>query len=160
MSEGNVRANTRFLNRGLKLPQKPEIDIPSLPLDITEIDDEELMNLFVTFTSWSDYLGGQTAMAVIDEREADRLVAVAEAKSIVSSWTGKSSDRVSIAKAQRMSDPTVVALQEQLDEHYAYRKLVEVLSTNVERDSSVISRELTRRTAGDNYRTRSRKYGA
>ena len=37
-------------------------------------------------------------------------------------------------------------LEEELMRAYAYRKMVEVISNNFERDVSLVSREITRRT--------------
>ena len=57
---------------GFSLTPKPEVDIPMLPRDITELDDEGLMDLFVQFTQWNDHLAGAQAIAIINEREAQR----------------------------------------------------------------------------------------
>lgn len=153
-------ALTSLSKKGMKLAEKPRYEIPTLPRDITELGDEDLMDLFVMLTAWNDHISGEAAVAAIEERQAQRSVDVAEAQAMLSGWKGGSGDRVAIAKAQIAVDPTVVALHEDLDEKHAFRKLVEVLSQNIERDSALVSRELTRRTAGDNYKTRSRRFQA
>ena len=100
---------------GISLSAKPGYGIPDLPRDITELDDEGLMDLFVQFTQWNDHLSGAHALAVINEREAQRNVDVAEARAM--------------------------------------------MANNVERDSQVVSRELTRRTSdGGGMRSRQRKF--
>lgn len=144
--------------KGLRLSKKPKLEIPVLPRDITDLNDEDLMDLFVQFTSWTDYLSGQLAVSAIDEREADRAVSTAEAQAMLNNWKGGSGDRVAIAKAQIAIDPKVAALVKTLDEKHAYRKLVEVLYQNVERDSAVVSRELTRRTSDSGFNSRKRKF--
>lgn len=149
---------TQLTNSGLALPSKPKYDIPKLPRDITDLPDEDLMDLFVTLTAWSDFLSSQFAVAAIDEREAQRLLDTAEAKAMIGGWKGGSGDRVAIAKANIAVDPSVTAYREDLDTKHAYRKLVETLTQNVERDSALVSRELTRRTAGDNFKTRGRRF--
>lgn len=144
--------------KGMSLAPKPKYDIPSLPRDITDLGDEDLMDLFVMLTAWNDHLGGQVAVAAIEERQAQRSLDVAEAQAMLSNWKGNSQDRIAVAKAQIAVDATVNQFHEELDQKHAYRKLVEVLSQNVDRDSAVVSRELTRRTAGDNFKTRGRRF--
>ena len=142
--------------KGLDLFDKPKGEIPRLPRDITELHDDDLMDLFVQFTAWTDHLSSQLAIAAIDERESDRSVSVAESQAMLSNWKGGSGDRITVVKAQIATDPTVIGFIKELDEKHAYRKLLETLYQNVERDSSVVSRELTRRTSDSG--SRKRKY--
>lgn len=135
-------------DQGLRVAVKPMEDMPRLPQDITSIDDETLMDLFVSLTTWNDYLSVQVACAQIDERAAQRTMDFAENSSLINGWKGGSQDRVAIAKANVAVDPEVHKLRKDLDEKHAYRKLIEVMSNNVERDASLVSRELTRRTSG------------
>jgi hypothetical protein len=158
-----MRSNTAkesLKEQGLFLPVKPDIEIPDLPTDITELDDDALMELFVILTGWSDHLSAQVAVAFVDEREAQRDVDVAEAQAMVRNWKGGSGDRIAIVKAQIASDQAVIDLHDRLEEKYAYRKLVEVLANNIDRDAALVSRELTRRTSGDTYKGRGRKFTA
>lgn len=144
---------------GITLSAKPDFEIPQLPRDITELDDEGLMDLFVQFTQWNDHLSGARAIAVINEREAERLVEAKEAAAMVSNWQGGKGDRVAVVKAMIVTDPQVEALKHDLDIKYAFRKLLETRAENVERDSQVVSRELTRRTSdGGGFRSRARKF--
>jgi hypothetical protein len=55
-------------------------------------------------------------------------------------------ERVTSVKAEIAIDPEVVALDNDYEEKYAYRKLVEMLLNNHERDLSLVSREITRRS--------------
>lgn len=151
-------AVTVLENKGFRLAKKPKLDIPVLPRDITDLDDDDLMDLFVQFTSWTDHLSSQLAIAAIDEREADRAVSVAESQAMLNNWKGGNGDRVAIAKAQIAIDPTVISLVQDLDNKHAYRKLLETLYQNVERDSAVVSRELTRRTSDNGFSSRKRKF--
>ena len=154
------QAEAKLKAQGLFLPIKPDIEIPDLPTDITELDDDSLMELFVILTGWSDHISAQVAVAMVDEREAQRDVDVAEAQAMVRHWKGGSGDRVAIVKAQIAADPDVIELHDHLEERYAYRKLVEVLANNIDRDAALVSRELTRRTSGDTYKGRGRKFQA
>jgi hypothetical protein len=145
---------------GISLSAKPGYSIPDLPRDITELDDEGLMDLFVQFTQWNDHLSGAHALAVINEREAQRNVDVAEARAMMANWTGaKGGDKVTVIKAQVTASPEVDELYDDLNTKYAFRKLLETRANNVERDSQVVSRELTRRTSdGGGLRSRQRKF--
>jgi hypothetical protein len=133
---------------GIALAAKPDFPIPELPRDISELDDEALMDLFVQFTGWSDYLSGARAIAVINEREADRLVTNKESDEFLNQWKGGSADRIALVKAKVAADPEVAELKYDLDTKYAFRKLLETRADDVERNSQVVSRELTRRTSG------------
>lgn len=144
---------------GFGLSPKPGYDIPTLPRDITELDDEGLMDLFVQFTQWNDHLAGALAIAIINEREAIRAVDYAEASGMLKNWTGAKGDRVALIKAQILASEDMQALHHEADIKYAYRKVLETRTANVERDSQVVSRELTRRTSdGGGMRSRSRRF--
>lgn len=144
---------------GFGLSPKPGYDIPELPRDITDLDDEGLMDLFVQFTQWNDHLAGAQALAIINEREAQRAVDHAEAAAMLKNWTGTKGDRVALVKAQIAASDDLKDLYADLDTKYAYRKLIEARTLNVERDSQVVSRELTRRTSDlGGMRSRTRKF--
>jgi hypothetical protein len=144
---------------GFGLTPKPEEGIPSLPRDITELDDEGLMDLFVHFTQWNDHLAGALAVSIINEREAQRAVDQYEATGMLKGWTGGKNDRVALAKATIAATDEMKELVYDLDIKYAFRKLLETRTLNVERDSNVVSRELTRRTSShEGLRSRQRKF--
>ena len=145
---------------GVTLAAKPDFPIPTLPRDITELDDEALMDLFVQFNQWNNHLSDARAIAVINERDADRSLETAEAEAMLASWAGSSKDRVAVSKASRAADPKVIELKEDVDTKYAFRKLIETRAEDVERDSQVVSRELTRRTSdySGGFRARARKF--
>jgi len=154
MGQTSRDAVARTTTQGIALPNKPNEDIPTLPPDITDVGDDDLMNLFVAYTSWNDYTAVQVAFARVDERSAQRTLDMAEAKAVAVNWSGGRDDRVAITKAKVASDPVVEKAREELDEKHAYRTLVEAIATNVERDAALISRELTRRTSGSTPITR------
>jgi hypothetical protein len=55
-------------------------------------------------------------------------------------------ERITAIKAEVSINPEIVELDNDYEEKYAYRKLVEMLLTNHERDLSLVSREITRRS--------------
>jgi hypothetical protein len=55
-------------------------------------------------------------------------------------------DRITLVKAQIAIDQDVRDLELDYEEKYAYRKLVEMMLSNYERDIALVSREMTRRS--------------
>lgn len=139
------RAYNELMTQGLSLHPQPETEIPILPPDLTAIDDEDLMILYSLLTAWSDFVSAQVSCAQVDERAAEKKLAHSENLLMIAS--GDRGDRVTYARAQVAAEPTIVALKEEIENLHAYRKLVETLSMNIERDASLVSRELTRRTS-------------
>lgn len=141
-------------SQGFTVPTSITIDIPSLPPDITEVDDEELMELFTRLTAYLDFLSTQVSVAQIAERSAERAVELATANAMASQGKGLAS----VIKATALSDPTVKNLAYEHEVKYNYKKIIETMASNIERDMNLVSRELTRRTAGGSSMTRTRKF--
>lgn len=148
LNEAAEKAAAEVEKQDLFLPSQPSERLPRLPEDITAIHDEELMVLFTKFTSWLDYVSFQVACAEIDERASQRLLEHAEAGAIIGAYKGPASDRITMAKAAASIDPEVIRVKAELADNMAYRKLTQTLAQNLERDAALLSRELTRRTAG------------
>lgn len=136
-----------MVHEGFPLPAKPQYDVPTLPQDIGELDDASLMELFVQFSAWAGFYGVKVAVAEVEEQQLEGELRVEEAKATVRNWGGTSEARVTIAKANRDMDRTVVELREKLLALKAFRKLVATLHENVTREMNLVSRELTRRTS-------------
>lgn len=154
------RALKHLSELGIDLPDRPEFEAPKLPRDITAIDDTELMALFGGLTEWMNYISTQAAIAETGEREAEEAKSYDDAAALVNNWGGTSQEKVTIAKAQRDTDPSVVAAKKDLLDKYARRKMVSTLAVNVERRLTVVSREITRRTGGQGamLQARANKY--
>jgi hypothetical protein len=131
-----------LLSQGLSYHPKPSIEIPILPSDLTALDDENLMILYSQLTAWSDFVSTQVSCAQVDERAAEKRLSHAEALMMASETGGK----VTFARAQIAADPKILAMKETVEEAHAYRKIVESIGANIERDAALVSRELTRRT--------------
>lgn len=154
------KAKADLEKAGLYLPNKPKYEQPDLESagDLTELDDSGLMLLFTTLTAWADYLGGQLALAEIDERASEAVLKKAEAVSMLRS--SPTSGKVTMAKAEKYEDPVVEEAQESFMKNHAYRKLLNVLYNNVDRDASLVSRELTRRVGMEPNRRREGRWSA
>lgn len=120
---------------------------PLMPKDISTVDSEELSELFTELTAWSNYVAGQLAAAQVDEKTVEKKKDMLEARLFLAKDTAKvKGERVTLIKAQVMADEKYMKLEEELLTAYAYRKMVEVIANNFERDIALVSREITRRT--------------
>jgi hypothetical protein len=138
--------------------KKPELDQVQMPADITMLSSEQLAEKFTQLTAWADYIASQLAIAQIEERAAQRSLDVAENKLLVKLMASAGrGDRITLVKAQVSVDDTVLALAQTAEEKYAYRKLVEMMLSNHERDLQLVSREITRRT--NDQRANRKDYG-
>jgi hypothetical protein len=135
--------------QGIEIPSTVNISIPKLPADISELADEDLMILFSQYTAFWNFLSAQMACAIIDERTNEKDYSSTESLAMLRAHGGKSSkDTVTLLKAQVAADPAVKSASDKYEASYNYRKLVEMMVNNAERDTNLISRELTRRTSG------------
>ena len=126
---------------------KPGGDQVQLPSDITSIDSEELGELFTRLTAWTDYINSQLTMAQLEERAALKKKEFTENTMLVRRMGAQvKGERITAVKAEISVNEEVVKLDNDYEEKYAYRKLVEMLLTNHERDLSLVSREITRRS--------------
>lgn len=159
MSDASITAADVLKGQGFRLATEPLTSkIPRLPRDITALGDEELMQKFSEFTSWVDYLSVQVSCAQVDERAAQKALDLAEATAMISGWEGGRDARVALAKAKLATDPKVISLSEALDDAHSYRKLIETMANNLERDAALLSRELTRRTSTPTPTKRAGRY--
>lgn len=126
---------------------KPAGEQVQLPSDITSIDSEELGELFTRLTAWTDYINSQLTMAQLEERAALKKKEFTENTMLVRRMGAQvKGERITAVKAEISVNEEVVKLDNDYEEKYAYRKLVEMLLTNHERDLSLVSREITRRS--------------
>jgi hypothetical protein len=136
----------KFSQFGLSF-NKPDLDQVVMPADITMLSSEQLAEKFSQLTAWADYIASQLALAQVEERTATRQLDVVENTLLVQKMGNAArGERITLVKAQVTIDPKVQELAQVLEEKYQYRKLVEMLLSNHERDLSLVSREITRRT--------------
>lgn len=139
MGLASLEAKRVMEKQQIYLPDHPGEEPPDLPDDPTDLDDSELMSLFTELTRWSEFLGSQLAAAEVDERYAE--AAAEKAKVILGIDL-----RTKIGKtAAQDEDSQYWELLSIYQEKMAYRKLVQVMFENMERRSTLLSRELTRR---------------
>jgi hypothetical protein len=130
---------------GLKF-YKPEIQQVTLPNDITTLSSEQLAEVFTQLTAWADYISSELAIAQIQERSAQKELDYMENKMLVLRMGSQvKGERITLIKAQISVDPDIREASVDLENKYAYRKMVEMMLNNHERDLALVSREITRR---------------
>ena len=141
-------------NQGLNFSTRMEINIPSVPLDLTELDDEGLMQLFAELTAYANFLSAQYSCALIDEKNAEQSLDLVESKKFIDAHDANKKETITLTKARLSTDPEIIVMREAVSAKYAYKKLIEVMVNNVDRNTQLVSRELTRRTSSFNKNTR------
>ena len=149
-----------FLEK-FSLPERPEGSVPEIPLFLDELPDNKLMETYTMFMSWVSFAKADMVVAEIEEERAANDLKLLEAKTLISQWSDKEKgDTVTLAKARRDTEPTVVEAQQLYSEKRAYRKLVESVFERCERGAQVISRELSRRISLSPQERRQGRYTA
>jgi hypothetical protein len=128
----------------------PEFGLPPLPQDIDDLTDKQLMNLFVQLTRWTDFFQAQFAGEDVSERYAEAEVRRLEGLYMAANKPDRVTEAVTWVRAQMESDPEIQRARDSAKIIYARRKLKQMLYESAERDASVVSRELTRRTDAKN----------
>lgn len=147
----------KFQDWGLTF-SKPVGDQIQLPADITSLASEELGELFTKLTAWTDYIASQLVYAQIEERSAMKKKDFLENKLLYERMGSQArGERVTAIKAEISQNPDLLSLDNDYEEKYAYRKLVEMLLNNHERDLALVSREITRRS--NDQRSLRKEYG-
>lgn len=156
LGEASATAVQTLLNQNISMwPEQSKQ--PVMPKDISNLDGEELSELFSRLTAWSNFVAGQLAAAQVDEVFLEKKLESVRAQLLLTKGATKAKgDTVTLIKAQVNADPMIVSLEEKSMAAYAYRKMIEVVSNNFERDIALISREITRRT--NDFRSRKEKY--
>jgi hypothetical protein len=126
---------------------KPDMEAVKLPADITLLSSEQVGETFTVLTAWANYAASTLTMAQLEERNAQRKLDLLENKLLVQKMgTAIKGERITLVKAQISIDQDIQDLSLEFEEKYAYRKLVEMMLATYERDLSLVSRELTRRS--------------
>jgi hypothetical protein len=152
-----MSALEKFQDWGLTF-RKPSEEQVELPPDITMLNSEQLGEIFTRLTAWTDYIASQLVHSQLEERAAQKVLEYNENLLLVKRLgAGVKGERVTTVKAEIAVDENIVRLSNQYEEKYAYRKLVEMLLNNHERDLSLVSREITRRS--NDSRALRKEYG-
>lgn len=144
-------AAAQLEGQGFRLPERPKSTMPSLPDDITELSDKDLMDLYAEFVGWSEYAFTQLSAASVNEKEEERRLAVSTAREVaLLRMSGMNVTDARNGAKDKMSD-----LVKRVAEAEAYRKVLEAVAEGCDKSASLLSRELTRRTNGAEQSRRS-----
>jgi len=146
--------------QGLAVRKTLDIEMPDFPADITLVDDQDLMVMASKYMENYNMMRTQTACAQVAELEAENDYDLTEARALLATSTGKSTEKAGLLKAAVLAQPDIQEKLKVKNYTYAYRKLMETTQDNMERYYSLVSRELTRRTSGDRDRMRGSRYSA
>lgn len=141
-----------------RLFQRPDYDIPLIPLDLTLLDDQQLMEVFAKAVGWQNFAATVAVEMEVGEADAEQALTTVEAAVMIASWTGAKEDRVTLAKAHRDRDPQVMEAQAALGRNKAARKRAQTVRDNSERIANLVSRELTRRVGREPSERRMGRY--
>jgi hypothetical protein len=152
-----MSALEKFSGWGLNF-KKPANGQVELPADITDLSSDALGELFTRLTAWTDYIASQKVLAELEERASLKKKDFTENTMLIKRMGAQvKGERITAVKAEISINPELVELENDYEEKYAYRKLVEMLLNNHERDLALVSREITRRS-NDSRATR-KEYG-
>jgi len=126
---------------------KPDYDLPAIPRHIGSIDDDTLMETFVQFTEWLNYVSVEMAQAEVEEEKTEAALEFFKAKGMALNWDmdGKKDKKVTVARARMLASPEYQKLQSDYLTAYARRKMTAAICAGCERSAAIMSRELSRR---------------
>lgn len=120
--------------------------MPEIPTYLDELSDADLMSVYGEYMAWMSYAKAELVQAEIAEEQKANDLKITEAETLIGQWgVSTKGDTVTLAKARRDVDPSVVRAQEKHLEARAYRKLVDSVFERCERGAQLLSRELSRR---------------
>lgn len=158
-AEATIRAAAEALKTGLEFAPRPDGASPVLPEDPTALDDSELMSLFAKFMAWVDYSATQLGLAEVDESMWKGLVD--EKRDLIllrtmptSEALRKREDTMTRVKAEVDTHHEVTSLAQEHATAYARRKLLATMNARYDNDAFVLSREITRRSGGQDAKQR------
>ena len=134
---------------------RPEFQIPDLPLDITVVSDDRLMQLFSEYVQWQNFAATEFALAEVNEAKAEANVRRIEAVGFVLASPGA---KVTDTRAAINTSTEMTKARDDVLDAYAKRKLTGVMKENCERTASLLSRELSRRIGGSDLQRRQMRW--
>jgi hypothetical protein len=143
LAESSQKALETLNNQGLYVMNEYEYKAPSLPEDITEVGDENLMDLYAKYVNYLEFINIQVWCAQTDRIDAETKMNLERAGQRISrKEKGKSPVTL---EAEIELDSIYREKVDKYQELYNYHKLIELLSEKLSKDISFINREITRR---------------
>ncbi len=148
------RVQKRLHDRGLSLPNKPKAELPAIG-DITKYTDRELGKLLSLYTAYVAYAVGQLSLAEVDEMATERMLEMTSAQAMAKA-EGKT---LTEQRMNRDRDEEVIKLRNRLMECKSLRHALKATVDGLDRNVSLVSREITRRGQTEGWEHREHKAG-
>lgn len=143
MSDASKRAIDKLKGQGLTLNEGYTYDPPSLPEDVTSVDDDELMDMYAKYVAYLEFINLQMWCANTDKEEAEKDMTVMKARKKLSMKA--SGVAVALIDAEIEVDLEYRACADAFQELANYHGLMNIMSGKLSKDISFINREITRR---------------
>ena len=158
-TEATIRAKAEAEKTALEFAPRPGGESPVLPEDPTALDDSQLMALFSQFMAWVDYSATHLGLAEVDEAMWKNLLD--EKRDLLllrlmptSEALRKREDTMTRVKAEVDTHHELTSLAQEHATAYARRKLFATMNARYDNDAFVLSREITRRSGGQDAKQR------
>lgn len=143
VAEASRKTIKTLQEQGMDVKQSYGYDAPSLPEDITDLMEEQVMDLYGKYVAYLEFISLQLWCAEVDRAEADKNLSFIRSQKKLS--LKKSGASVSIIDAEIDVDPDYKEKLDALQELSNYRGLIHIISERLSKDISLINREITRR---------------
>lgn len=133
--------------QGLKVVYSYDFDAPTLPKVITDITEDEIMDLYARYVAYLDFINTQAWCAKVDAADAEKNLNLEKArKKITMKENGKA---VAMIDALIEIDSDYIQLQDVCQNLKNYHSLVQLISEKTLKDISFINREISRRISAN-----------
>lgn len=128
---------------GVEPPQRPSGGLPRMPEEPTALDDDVLMASLAKVNAWLEYLDVAVGSAEGEHGARTRALKATEARAV------RASTEKSMAARERMAELDEGVMRARRQEAFAYERetMLKARLSGLERIASVLSREVTRRSA-------------
>ena len=143
VAEASSRAIDTLKKQGLAVNEQYVSDAPSIPDDVTDMMEEQVMDLYAKYVAYLEFINLQLWCADVDKSEADKaLVLIKATKRLELKTSGKA---VSMIEAEIEVDPEYRSKLDAFKELSNYHGLIHIISDRLSKDIALINREITRR---------------
>ena len=143
-SQETIEAATE---QGLRVVYSYDYESPSLPQNITDMVEEDLMDLYAKYVSYLEFINVQAWCAKVDAADMAKEVGLEKARKKITMKEAKKA--VAVIDSEIEMDPTYKQLVIERDRLDNYHGLVQLISEKTLKDISFINREISRRISAN-----------
>jgi len=144
--------------QGFPVVTNIEYEAPSIPSDITLVDDTELMEIFGKLTAYGTFLASQVACAEIDLKHLETAFKRKESALYVHYSETLPKATSTLVKAYMAQDEDLAHAEDEVLVKESYLTLIKQMRDNASSLASFTSRELSRRQSTHTLDSRSRRF--